>query len=84
MDSSSAPNPADNGGNEEQTEMDEDSAMGSEHDDSSVEETETSSSVPLEKASLMGKSQGLEMMKERAVAEFDEKIAALKIVLSLK
>jgi len=58
--------------------------MGSERDDLIVEEMDISNSIPLEKASLMGKLRDLEMMKERAVAEFDEKIAALKIVLSLK
>ena len=86
MDSSNGLNPAGTSGRDEkdaQTEMDEDSVVGSEHDYSSVEEMETSSSVPLEKASLMGKLQELEMMKERAVAKFDGDIAALKRILSL-
>ncbi|TVY71379.1 Sex-determining transformer protein [Lachnellula suecica] len=80
MNSYSAPNPENT---TEQAAIDEDSVMGSEHEVSSAEEMETSSSVPIEKASLEGKLQELEMMKERAIAKFDGDIAALKRVLSL-
>jgi hypothetical protein len=66
------------------SEMDEDSAMGSGNDDSSIEEMDSSNPISLEKASLMGKLQELESMKEKFVAKFDRDIEALKIVLSLK
>lgn len=67
-----------------QSEMDDDSAMGSDNDGSSNEEMDPSNSISLEKASLVGKLQELESMKEKAVAKFDREIEALKIVLSLK
>lgn len=84
MGSSNAPNQVD----ARDADDDEDSVMGSWDDDSSVEEMESFSVIPLEKASLMGKLQELEKMKEREVAKiaakFDRDIDALKIVLSLK
>lgn len=54
------------------------------NDGSSISEQNSSISISLEKASLMGKLQELESMKEKAMAKFDRDIDALKIVLSLK
>jgi len=65
------------------SEMDEDGAMGSGNNDLSIEEMDSTKSISLEKASLMGKLRELESM-EKALAKFDRDIEALKIVLSLK
>lgn len=83
MESSNAPNRAESPEQEGQTGADDDSAMDTEDEYQSVEETNMSGSVALDKVALMKKLEQMEKMKEETVVKFDGEIAALRTVLAM-